>query len=291
MHCINSWCLRILLLSPFVFSSLECAQFSTDDRHPILIPLSGQLESAANADFGRLRVQLWDAGARNMVAEAHLNVFGAFDLQASNGSYVLRIVNWHGTVIHSQSVSIPYGLTLRIPLGGEAVSGAARIPVSLARLQHKVPKKALKDYWAWSKSNGEKDRRGGIAHLEQALRHDPQFFEAANDLGVLYLQDGRLSEAYEMFQRATAIDEGDPQAEANLAYVLLSMRRYPEAEAAARSSVRADGLSGRGRYLLAVSLIEQRKSLKEALFHLTKARDEFEPARKLLLQLEGSRQR
>ena len=91
----NSWCLRTFLLNSFVFSALVCAQFGPDDRHPILISLSGQLESSANADFGRLRVQLWDAGGRNMIAEAQLNVLGAFDLQADKGSYFLGIVNWH----------------------------------------------------------------------------------------------------------------------------------------------------------------------------------------------------
>ena len=290
MHFMNSWCLRTLLLNPFVFSALVCAQFGPSERHPFLIPLSGQVESGATRDFAKLRVQLWDAGGRSVIAEANLNAFGAFDVQAVSGTYELRIVDWHGNVIHAQSVSIPYSLTLRIPLGGEAVRGVARVPVSLARLQHSVPKKAEQEYRAWRSSIPAKDPRGGMAHLERAIRIDPQFFEAVNDLGVLYLQEGRLSEAYEMFQRATAIDEGGPQAEANLAYVLLSMDRYPEAEAAARSSVRADPLSGRGRFLLAVSLIEQKKSIKEALFHLTKARDEFEPARKLLLRLDGWRQ-
>jgi tetratricopeptide (TPR) repeat protein len=88
-----------------------------------------------------------------------------------------------------------------------------------------------------------------------------------------------------MFQRATTIDQGDAQAEANLAYVLLALKRFPEAEEAARSSVRADSLSSQARYLLAVSLIEQRKLPKEVMFHLSKAKDQFEPARKLWLRL------
>ncbi len=291
MNFLNSWSLRTLLLNPFVFSVLVWAQLWPDDRRPFLIPLSGQVESGATRDFSKMRVQLWGSGGRNVIAEANVNVFGAFDVQAVSGSYELRIVDWYGTLIHTQSVSIPYSLTLRISLGGEAVRGAARIPVSLTRLQHKVPKHAAKEYQAWRSSLPAKDQRGGIAHLEKAIGADPQFFEVVNDLGVLYLQEGRLSEAYDMFQRATGIDAGDPQAEANLAYVLLLMHRYPEAEEAARSSVRADAMSGRGRFLLAVSLIEQKKSLKEAQFHLAKARDEFEPARKLLLRLEGSQQR
>ena len=129
------------------------------------------------------------------------------------------------------------------------------------------------------------ERESARSRLEAAIGLDPQYFEVANDLGVLYLQDGRFSEAYEMFQRATTIDQGDAQAEANLAFVLLALKRFPEAEEAARSSVRADSLSGQARFLLAVSLLEQKKLPKEAMFHLAKAKDQFEPARKLWLRL------
>ena len=283
-----SACLRTLLLNLFLFPSIVSAQFASDSRQTLPVPLSGQVESGTSTDYLRLRVQLWDMGCRNLIADANLNAFGAFDVQAASGSYELRIVNWLGAVLHSQSISIPHFQTLRIPLGDEAARGPARFPVSIARLQHKVPPKADKEYRNWLKSLGETDRPTGIAHLLKAIAIDPQFFEAANDLGVFYLQEKRLSEAYEMFQRASTIDAGDPKVEANLAYVLLLMHRYPEAEEAARSSVRVDSLSGRGRFLLAVSLLEQKKSLKEAMFHLTKARDQFAPAQKLLLRLEAA---
>ena len=168
---------------------------------------------------------------------------------------------------------------------GSASFGQSRIPVSLSRLQHKVPKKALHAYKQGRDALARGERESARSKLEAAIGLDPQYFEVANDLGVLYLQDGRFSEAYEMFQRATTIDQGDAQAEANLAFVLLALKRFPEAEEAARSSVRADSLSGQARFLLAVSLLEQKKLPKEAMFHLAKAKDQFEPARKLWLRL------
>ena len=276
MHFKPLCCLMATLLNPINFFA---------QQNQMQAPLSGQLSVAGSSGYSQLRVQLWDAGGRNAIAEAHVNPMGAFEFAATpSGSFELRVVNWQGEVLHSRGVGLPYMGVLPVKFGaGE--SGQARIPISLTRLQHKVPKKALKAFAVGRDAMLKGDRAGARLKLEEAIRLDPQFFEAANDLGVLYLGEGRLSEAYEMFQRATTLDEGDPQAEANLAYVLLALHRFPEAEEAARTSVRADSLSSRARYLLAVSLLEQRKSRKEVLFHLTHAKEHFEPARKLLQQL------
>ena len=289
MHFIHSRCLMALLLSPIVLSSHLEGQtgLDTTQSHRFEIPLSGQLEASGSHDFSRLRVQLWDQGRRSVLAEAQVGLMGGFEFSSvPSGTYELRVVNWQGDAVHAEGVSVPNTGLLVIQMKGGA-GAQARIPISLARLQHKVPKKAQRAFVDARKALIRGDRPRGMALLETAIRLDPQFFEAANDLGVMYLTDRRLSEAYEMFQRATTIDQGDPLAEANLAYVLLAMHRFPEAEEAARSSVRADSLSSRARYLLAVSLLEQRKSTKEVLFHLTQAKEQFEPARKLLLKLEA----
>jgi tetratricopeptide (TPR) repeat protein len=268
------WCLTALLLSPM-------GSFAQGSG------LSGQLEGTNSA---RLRLELWDQGRREAIAETFPSPVGSFDFRdVPSGIYELRVLSLSGDVIHSQQMSLPHFQALRVNLALGATS-AARLPMSVMRLQHKVPRKAMKEYEAFRTAMTAEDRSEAAIHLEACLRLDPQFFEAANDLGVLYLHGGRLSEAYEMFLRATTIDPGDSRAEANLSYVLLSLRRFDEAEDAARSSLRADSLSARARYLLAVSLLEQRKSLQEVQFHLSQARDEFEPARKLLEKLNQRNQ-
>ena len=275
MHSLTIRCLMALLLSPVVFCGQHLGQ----------IPLSGQLEGQSSGEYSRLRVQLWDAGNRNAISEAHVNPVGSFEFSnAPTGIFEIRVLNWQGDTILSQSVTLPFSNILRLKVGSGSFA-QARMPVSLARLQHKVPKKALNAYRHGREALTNGERETARIQLEAALRLDPQYFEAANDLGVLYLQDGRFSEAYEMFQRATTIDQGDAQAEANLAFVLLALKRFPEAEEAARSSIRADSLSSQARFLLAVSLLEQKKMPKAAMFHLSKAKDQFEPARKLWLRL------
>lgn len=269
-------CLMALLLSPMAFSQMR-----------IESSFSGQLKVAGARDFTRLRAQITDLGQRDVAAEVAIGPLGSFEFSAApTGVYLLRIMNLQGEVVHAQSVTLPYHGIMTVEFGaGE--NAPARMPVSLARLQHKVPKKALKAFEKGQEAWKAGDLVAAQVDIEKALAIDPLYFEAANDLGVIHLKAGRFDQAYELFRRAAAIDESDAQVEANLAYALLALKRFPEAEEAARTVVRVDGLSGKGRYLLAVSLLEQRKSPKEVLFHLTRAQESFEPARKLLKKLEA----
>lgn len=277
MHSSIQQCLMALLLSPVVFFGQQVGHST----------LSGQLEGQTPGDYSRMRVQIWDTATQNALHEAHVTPLGSFEFpDAPTGVFELHVVDWQGETVSNQSVILPYSNVLRLKMGSGSF-GQARMPVSLSRLQHKVPKKAMKSFQEGRAALARGRRDDARIKLEDAIRLDPQFFEVANDLGVIYLQDGRFSEAYEMFQRATTIDPGDAQAESNLAYVLLALKRFPEAEEAARSSIRADSLSSKARFLLAVSLLEQKKSPKEAMFHLSKAKEEFEPARKLWLRLEA----
>lgn len=165
---------------------------------------------------------------------------------------------------------------------GQAQSDVASRSISLRRLAHNVPKKAQKLYFdakcAWERD----DTAAAVVFLENAIAVDDQFFEATNNLGVMCLRQGRLNDALVMFRRATQIDGSDSQAELNLAYVLLMLSRFSEAEDAARASLRGDPKAGWARICLAISLLEQGKKRAEAIFHLKQASDELEEARKLL---------
>ncbi len=281
LHRAQAWCVC-------TFLTLSSAAFGQYESPVALNPqmaattLEGQIQASDTYDRSYLKVLIVDNSRRVIVAEAQVSVLGTFETSPiPSGIYELRVVNREGDVIRSTGIGIPYQNTLRIDLTNALANAPAR-PISLSRLQHKIPKKAQKAYFAAKDASEKGDKAKASVELEKAIALDPQFFEAANNLGVMYLTTGRLSEAYEMFQRATTIDSSDPLAEANLAYVLLAMNRFPEAEQAARASVRGDALSGRARFFLAVSLLEQNKGQKEAIFHLTKASAEFDPARKLL---------
>ena len=176
-------------------------------------------------------------------------------------------------------------LLLKLASSGQAQSDVASRSISLRRLQHNVPKKAQKVYFEAKTAWERDDTAAAVGLLENAIAVDEQFFEATNNLGVMYLRQDRLNDALAMFRRATQIDGSDSQAEVNLAYVLLMLSRFSEAEEAARASLRGDPKAGWARVYLAVSLLEQGKKREEAIFHLKQASDEWEEARKLLKML------
>ena len=249
--------------------------------------VSGRIEASEGSDLSRLRVQVLPIGSQNVVYETNPNHFGSFEVGTSaSGTYELRFVNLQGTVVHSQSLHFPNSQTLIVKIGQAASPGIQLPPISLSRLQHKVPKQAVKEYTAAHQASKRGERNKAILHLQKALEIDPDYFEAHNNLGVQWMREGKAAEALRAFERAIAIDASDPLAETNLAVALLTLGRFAEAEAAARAGLRGDGLSARARLYLALSLLEQNKARKEVLFHLVKASSQLEPARKLLEQLE-----
>lgn len=248
--------------------------------------LSGRLETGGPADFSRLRIVVLPLGGRDPIAETAPNVHGTFDLNvAATGVMELRVLSLTGDMIHAESITLPTTITHRINLNqGNATAGKLS-SVSLARMLHKVPKDAEKAFNAAARASTKGDRHGAVEHLGRAIEHDPLYFEAINNLGVQLVFLNRMEDAAAAFERAAAIDPADSLTESNLAFVLLRLGKFPEAEQAARASVRADGLSGRARFYLAVSLLEQNKPRKEAIFHLSQAGAKFEPARELLEKL------
>jgi tetratricopeptide (TPR) repeat protein len=248
--------------------------------------LQGRVLTAEGVEPTHFRLVIVDPARRNVIAEAYVTPMGFFDFaNAAGGSYELRVINRDGDSVYSTIISLPQSTPLNIDLRPRKTH-AARRPVSLTRLQHKVPKKAKLQFEHAARCAREQKLQEAAAALEEAIAIDPQFFEAANNLGALYVKAGLYPKAFEMFHRATTIDASDPLAEANLAFVLLKMQRFPEAEDAARASVRGDATSGRARFFLAVSLLEQHKNREEALFHLSQAKEDFEPALQLLEQLK-----
>jgi len=193
-----------------------------------------------------------------------------------SGTYEIRITDTSGDLLRSASAKVPSGKPIKIHM--DEVHNAHRRPLSLARLQHRIPKAAQREYRAARDCERRLEREKSIAHLERALEIDPQFFEAANNLGVFYLEADRRDEALDLFRRAARIDSSDSTAESNLAFVFLQMGQPQEAEEAARAGIRADAENGRARYFLALSLLAQNKNKQEAEFHLIRAKETFEAA-------------
>ena len=110
-----------------------------------------------------------------------------------------------------------------------------------------------------------------VQRLDEALVIDPDFPEAHSDLAAIYAHTGRLDEAMEHAETAFKLNPQLPEAGCNFALLLVSLKRYPEAEIAARHMLSGGYYVSVLHGVLAISLIEQRKDINEALEHLKQA--------------------
>ena len=147
--------------------------------------------------------------------------------------------------------------------------------VTLHELEHRVPRRAAKEYERALKATAKGDNGDAIPHFQKAISIDPEFSDALNDLGTTYLQLGRIDFAIEQFNQAIRVDPHASKPCSNLAIAYLCQRQYRDAERTARRAVDLDRGSTHGLLVLAVSLILDGRFSADAERMLTKAAGEF----------------
>lgn len=98
----------------------------------------------------------------------------------------------------------------------------------LAEYMKEVPKAARKEFERGVKSDHEGDRDGAIRHYQKALRIEPEFYPARNNLGSDYLSQGNMSAAALEFEHVIKNNPTDAAAYFNIANVFLLTRKYQE---------------------------------------------------------------
>jgi len=196
---------------------------------------------------------------------------GSFEFHGvTPGDHRLRVSDARGRVLHEEMVSLYRdGETVSIGMRAEesAQRGQAQT-VSLQELQHKSPRKALKEFNAARASLEKQQFARAVDHLKSALAVDPEFVEAHNDLGAAYFLREDYRRSAEHFQKAIDLAPTHKQANENLCLALLKMGRFVEAGQTAGRVVRRGGGSPVAHYAMAVGLIVDGGSRSEALFHL-----------------------
>jgi Tfp pilus assembly protein PilF len=185
------------------------------------------------------------------------------------GDYHVRVVDRSGTVIYEQYQLLSGNrdfVLLLIPNASSEVS--ARNTVSFAALQHKTPNRAWDLFRTAQKAGMAGDVEKCIQRLHDALAVDPDFAEAHSDLAARYAKMGRIDEALQHAQTAFSLNSALPEAGCNFALLLVSLKRYPEAEAVARRLLNGPYYLPELHGALAISLIGQQRNLEEAFQHL-----------------------
>jgi len=83
----------------------------------------------------------------------------------------------------------------------------------------------------------EVDREQARSRFEEAIRLDPDDGAAHNNLGVLYLEEGRLYEAAQLFETARKLSPGNPDPRVNLAMTFERAGRIDDAIASCRTAL------------------------------------------------------
>jgi tetratricopeptide (TPR) repeat protein len=276
----------ILCLSLVLVSLAPCAEAQFDSRNSVSV--SGEVETAGASTAGLVIVLSWGG---ELDRRADVRSGGDFDFwDVPSGHYELKVATLHGQVIHSEYVSLN-SMTNRISvrLPQEKVERPASGTVSAAKLRHKVPSKARKEFEKGVEAARKNDSAAAIGHLTRATELDPDFMEAHNNLGAQHLKCEGYEPALAAFQKAVELDPGARAPLVNLAATLLTMERSAEAETAARKAIRLDASSGTSRYLLGLALLQQQKNTSEALDNLQRASETVPRARLAIAEVMEKR--
>ena len=146
----------------------------------------------------------------------------------------------------------------------------------LEKLAAGSPQNALYTYWIARLDYDASQYPAAIAALQRALRLDPGFVRAHDNLGLCYEALGKYAEAIESFKEAVRLNRqaprGSPWPPLNLALLLSKLGHMQEVEAYLKESLRYDPGFAQAHYQLGV-LLEKRQKPSEALEELDQAAD------------------
>jgi Tfp pilus assembly protein PilF len=155
-------------------------------------------------------------------------------------------------------------------------------PGSVSVDELRLPAKAVQELEKSVKAYHAGDVRGSAMHLEKVLVIDPQYTPAHNALGRLYVSLHELDRAVLEFEKATAAEPRSASAMHNLTATLFLLKKYPEAETAARATLALDPLRNSTRYILGCTLVAEEHFNSETEELLRQSSKQFPNARLVL---------
>lgn len=159
--------------------------------------------------------------------------------------------------------------------------------VSVEDLQ--LPPKAARELQRSQKAFQSRDWQGAASHLEKVLVIDPQYWPAHNTLGNLYVRLSQYDRAVSEFQKAAQSEPRSALPLNNLGATLFLLKRYPEAERVARSTLELDPGRAEAHYILGCALVAQERFTPETEQQLRLSTSSIPTARLLLADLLSSR--
>lgn len=234
--------------------------------------IRGEIVSAKPV-VGSITVEL--SGNGIMPTEsAIVNPDNTFEFHSvTSGSHELRVIGGGGQVLHQEIVTVSSPmqvLSIRLPDAPNANRSSGSV-ISLQQLSHKVPAPARKAFNKGEHAIGKGNLPQAQSSFEEAVSIDPEFADAHNELGCVYLRLNHLPEAAEQFQKAIDLVPRHPLALPNLSIALAKLRRMSEAGEVARRALQIVPNDGRMHYILAVSILDRHGATDEAIAEFERA--------------------
>jgi Tfp pilus assembly protein PilF len=129
----------------------------------------------------------------------------------------------------------------------------------VSEIMEQFPRKAVDLYEKSVKNRKKKKNDLALEQLEQALKIAPNFYQARNDLGMMYKQAGRLDEAEEQFVQAHELNHNNPDPLINLSALYLDQDKFERAVEVSQEAVQKNGRSAPALFNLGVALYKLSK--------------------------------
>jgi tetratricopeptide (TPR) repeat protein len=120
-------------------------------------------------------------------------------------------------------------------------SGPQTIDVS--QFLERYPKKAVEAYKKGLKSSEHGKTDAAIKHFEEAVKLAPEFFQAYNELGILYRRAGRAEDAETAFLRAHYLNDSSADPLINLTGLYIDADKPDDAVATGEKAIKRNGRS------------------------------------------------
>jgi Flp pilus assembly protein TadD len=158
--------------------------------------------------------------------------------------------------------------------------------ISVARLQHRIPKEARQSFERAKKLSKAGDHERAARELEAAILRDPEFAGAHNQLGVEYGQLGRFREAEAAFQHSLELDPNFWGAHLNLGVVLFRVGDLSGAEKSTRRALQHSAEDAKVHLFLGYLLCQREGTKAEGLRHVQYAARTLKEAQRFLRSLQ-----
>jgi Tfp pilus assembly protein PilF len=219
---------------------------------PVVHGLRGKVIDLDSQPLSRIRVHL----ARNDGSAIGFQTVGydgnfAFDNLVA-GRYLLTLERENAPTI-GRSVSIqdyptPKAILLEIRLDQESSTSVREIvteltPENKGEREHKpgtVSRRALKAFQRAVEAGEHGDRAKAIEYLERAIREQPNYFEAYNNLGVQHRKLRQWKQAIAAFERAIELRNDSAKPYLNLGTVYWELGHTPQAISNFEAALRLD---------------------------------------------------